>query len=185
MIRVIGFDPSLTSYGLSDGERHVRIKTTPVMGSTYHRVQHIFAEINGFVGTVPADSFLFVVEGPSYGSAMMAGASAQFDAGYLMCRFDQLARQYGATPHVIQPTTLKKFVTGRGNAKKAEMPLAVFKKWKMEFADDPGGDKLHAYCLFRLGEAMLAGKFVAPIAKPRGTAAAAQREKKRAKAMAV
>lgn len=37
---------------------------------------------------------------------------------------------------VTPPTTLKKFVTGKGNCKKNLMLLSVYKKWGQSFTDD-------------------------------------------------
>jgi len=48
---------------------------------------------------------------------------------------------------VIPPTSLKKFVTGKGQAKKNLMLLKVYKKWGVEFQDDNICD---AYSLSRM-----------------------------------
>ena len=48
---------------------------------------------------------------------------------------------------IIPPTSLKKFVTGKGQAKKNLMLLKVFKKWGVEFQDDNICD---AYSLSRM-----------------------------------
>ena len=48
---------------------------------------------------------------------------------------------------VIAPGTLKKFVTGKGNAKKDLMLLKVYKKWGEEFEVD---DLADAYGLARM-----------------------------------
>jgi hypothetical protein len=171
---VIGFDPSLTSYGVSDGKRHIRIRTTPEDGDTYARVRMIFAQIMPFLEAHElepdaeideSDRLVFVVEGPSFGSA---AAGALWDAGYLMARLDILARQFGAEIYVVPPATLKKYVTGKGNTPKVEMALRVFRKWGIEFPDDPGADKLHAYCLHRYGLALRAGEIEAAVPKARG-----------------
>ena len=39
-------------------------------------------------------------------------------------------------PMKVPPSSVKKYATNRGNAKKAEVLLAVYKKWGVEFADD-------------------------------------------------
>lgn len=39
-------------------------------------------------------------------------------------------------PLKVPPTMVKKFATDRGNAKKNEVMLAVYKKWDVEFSDD-------------------------------------------------
>ena len=50
-------------------------------------------------------------------------------------------------PLRVPPMTLKKFASGKGNAKKQEMLLQMFKRWGMEFNDDNAAD---AYALARL-----------------------------------
>ncbi|MCZ0981917.1 hypothetical protein O1L60_31395 [Streptomyces diastatochromogenes] len=49
-------------------------------------------------------------------------------------------------PIIIAPTKLKKYTTGKGTAAKAEMLLAVYKKWGVTYADDNLAD---AYSLAR------------------------------------
>jgi Holliday junction resolvasome RuvABC endonuclease subunit len=51
------------------------------------------------------------------------------------------------TPLQIPPMTLKKFAAGKGNAKKQEMLLQIYKRWGIEFNDDNAAD---AYALARL-----------------------------------
>lgn len=51
------------------------------------------------------------------------------------------------TPLQIPPMTLKKFAAGKGNAKKQEMLLQIYKRWGLEFNDDNAAD---AYALARL-----------------------------------
>lgn len=157
----IGFDPSLTSFGISDCTSHGAIRTTPDR-DTLARVDDIMIEVAFFVAAREA---VWVYEGPSIGSAM---AGALWDAGYLRARIDLLAREHGAVIYTVPPSTLKKFVTGKGNTPKADMALKVWKKWAIDFADDKGGDKLHAYCLARYGQALLAGEIVHEAPKPRG-----------------
>jgi Holliday junction resolvasome RuvABC endonuclease subunit len=49
-------------------------------------------------------------------------------------------------PLIVAPTKLKKYTTGKGTAAKAEMLLAVYKKWGVTYADDNLAD---AYSLAR------------------------------------
>lgn len=53
---------------------------------------------------------------------------------------------FGTDPDVIPPTSLKKFVTGKGNAKKAEVINAIEEKWNIAFVNDNLAD---AYGLAR------------------------------------
>ena len=44
------------------------------------------------------------------------------------------------TTFTMQPTSLKQFVTGKGNAQKDEMMLQIFKRWGREFANNNVAD---------------------------------------------
>lgn len=50
-------------------------------------------------------------------------------------------------PLKVPPMTLKKYATGKGNAKKQEMLLQIYKRWGVEFNDDNAAD---SYALARL-----------------------------------
>lgn len=50
-------------------------------------------------------------------------------------------------PLKVPPMTLKKYAAGKGNAKKQEMLLQIYKRWGVEFTDDNAAD---AYGLARL-----------------------------------
>ena len=46
-----------------------------------------------------------------------------------------------AYPYIVQPTTLKKYITGKGTGvQKNQVLLQVFKKWGVEFTDDNAAD---------------------------------------------
>lgn len=53
---------------------------------------------------------------------------------------------------IVSPSTLKKFVTGRGNAKKDEMMLETYKRYHVTFKNDNSCD---AYGLAKIGEALI------------------------------
>jgi crossover junction endodeoxyribonuclease RuvC len=50
-------------------------------------------------------------------------------------------------PLKVPPMTLKKFASGKGNSKKQEMMLQIYKRWGVELTDDNAAD---AYSLARL-----------------------------------
>jgi len=50
-------------------------------------------------------------------------------------------------PLKVPPMTLKKYAAGKGNAKKQEMLLQIYKRWGLEFNDDNAAD---SYALARL-----------------------------------
>lgn len=51
------------------------------------------------------------------------------------------------TPLLIPPMTLKKYAAGKGNAKKQEMLMQIYKRWGIEFNDDNAAD---SYALARV-----------------------------------
>lgn len=55
--------------------------------------------------------------------------------------------EYLRRPSLIPPMTLKKYAAGKGNAKKQEMLLQIYKRWGIEFNDDNAAD---SYALARL-----------------------------------
>lgn len=60
-------------------------------------------------------------------------------------------------PTIVPPTSLKKFVTGKGNATKDQMLLHTYKKWGVEFADNNLAD---AYGLARMADAIENGTYL-------------------------
>lgn len=53
---------------------------------------------------------------------------------------------------IVAPTTLKKFITGKGNCAKDMMLLETYKRYKVSFSDDNLCD---AYGLAHIGEALI------------------------------
>jgi hypothetical protein len=163
-LTIVGLDPSFSSFGVVHAQNQFgswtdissrRFCTEPGW-SPKVRADQLLAQIHAFIPPFhTTTSHMFVVEGPSFGSAL---AGALWDAGYLMRCIDELAAEFGAALYIVPPATLKKFVTGKGNTPKADMNLIVYKKWKVEFEDDPGRDKLFAYCLYRYGLALANGE---------------------------
>lgn len=87
------------------------------------------------------------IEGFSYGSKG-AGVSTQYGIGWLIRA--ELIRN-GYTYHEVAPGALKKFATGKGNTKKDEMVLPIYKKWGFEHSSDNVRD---AYVLARIAKAL-------------------------------
>jgi crossover junction endodeoxyribonuclease RuvC len=56
--------------------------------------------------------------------------------------------------------TLKKYAAGKGNAKKQEMLLQIYKRWGIEFNDDNAAD---SYALARLAAGSAQGEIESAI----------------------
>jgi Holliday junction resolvasome RuvABC endonuclease subunit len=66
-------------------------------------------------------------------------------------KYDLTARE--RTYVDVPPTILKKFITGKGNAKKEDIKLALYKKYQKEFKNS---DEADAYALTMFGLKYLA-----------------------------
>ena len=130
--RVIGLDISITSTGLADFTHHGRevttktIRSKPAAPSTtamHTRLTRIVHEITEHITRGPHPA-LIVVEGPSYSSK---GNALHQIAGLWWLTIDALtiARHPIA---VVPPSVLKKYATGRGNADKTAMAVALAKR---------------------------------------------------------
>lgn len=86
------------------------------------------------------------IEGYAFGS-QMANMLGEL-GGMVKLEFFNSVYGIAKYPLIIPPTTLKKYVTGKGQGiPKSQMVLHVYKKWGVEFSDDNAAD---SYALARL-----------------------------------
>jgi len=142
----VGIDPSFSGSGVivldKDGEIiEEKLITTDSKQSVEERLIDIREQLSFIPVIVNLKSIYF--EGPSYSSN--GQFALQMGALHFMIRmmFFESKVEY----KIIAPGTLKKFVTGKGNAKKDLMLLKVYKKWGVEFSDNNMSD---AYGLARM-----------------------------------
>ena len=100
---------------------------------------------------------LAIIEGIAFGIRKTTSLSQLSALNYMVrekCYFNKI-------PFIIvAPTTLKKFITGKGNIKKDVILLEIFKRYDVEFYDDNLGD---AYGLAKIGELLLDEKIDRPV----------------------
>lgn len=145
MTAVVGVDLSVTSTGiaLTDGT------TLTVTPST--RGDHRFPEIAAAVAVHSADADLVVIEAPVLRSA--AALTLGMLHGAVRCRLI-----HDAVPYMlVAPATLKKFATGKGNADKTAMALALFRRTGLELANS---DETDAWWLRAAGLHLLGSPIV-------------------------
>jgi Holliday junction resolvasome RuvABC endonuclease subunit len=83
------------------------------------------------------------IEGYAFGSQM---SNMLGELGGIVRLF--IYEKFGIKPLLVPPTSLKKYVTGKGTGvQKNQMLLYVYKKWDVEFKDDNAAD---AYSLAKL-----------------------------------
>jgi Holliday junction resolvasome RuvABC endonuclease subunit len=70
-----------------------------------------------------------------------SSAAAEVAHGFAT-RLQEICAQRGVEHETIAATSLKKAITGRGNAEKPEMMQAAFERWNKRPSDDNEGDAL-------------------------------------------
>jgi Holliday junction resolvasome RuvABC endonuclease subunit len=137
---VIGLDPSLTGFGMTaldptSGRFDSWLYKSPQRG--IERLMDIQSWLfEKFQLLVDAGfTIMDVAVEDTVVASHSATAMGELSAVVRMfCRNNlEGSAQY---PMKVPPTSVKKFATNRGNAKKAEVLLAVYKKWGHEFTDD-------------------------------------------------
>jgi len=155
MAIIIGLDLSLTATGLvlvtdtpDAASNHkeiidqLLITSTPKEETT-PRIIRISTKIMNVV--VKRKPNLVVIEGPAFG---VQKSSSIFTLGELagLVKTSLYAMQQPFV--IVTPSALKKWITGKGNAKKDLMLLKVYKRFGVEFSDDNLCD---AYSLAKYG----------------------------------
>lgn len=148
---VIGLDPSLTSIGLAYGEgplvRPQSLKPKKLRGA--ERMAWIRSQLQAVLTVVERDESLdhvtVIMEGPAFASETSM-AYEMGGAGWVM----RMVWHDNRVPWFeVPPSTLKMFVTGKGNARKPEMVSELAKRSGLTLATDDEADALALYCVGR------------------------------------
>ena len=145
-MKYIGIDPS-TKTGLvvldEDGTVLVEKEITSKVKEDPQRFMDISEQVIKSVGI----NELICIEGFSYDSRGR-GVSTQYGIGWII-RSDLL--RSGSQYIEVSPGGLKKFASGKGNTKKDELAVHIYKKWGFESKSD---DIRDAYVLARMAMAL-------------------------------
>lgn len=95
---------------------------------------------------------MIVLEGYAY-----ARTSQAHQIGELGVVLRVMFHELGLQVLEVAPAAVKKFATGKGTAKKEDMAVAIYKRWKKEFGTN---DEADAYILAKIGEAYHLGLYV-------------------------
>lgn len=151
-MQVIGLDVSTRmGYALLQGDDILDsgvVHFEPA-ANRFHRWARYAERLESLVAAVggSGEGPLVAIEGYSFQSRIVNHALVEL-AVTVRVRLHEMA----ASVIEVPPATLKKFVTGRGNSKKQDMLLGIYKRWGREFRDDNEAD---AYALARVGQAYL------------------------------
>ncbi|MFJ8266794.1 hypothetical protein [Peribacillus asahii] len=145
MTRYVGIDPS-TKCGLvilKHGEVHVAEEIKTKVATDPQRFMDLAVQLRKNI----LETDVICIEGFSYGSKGQ-GVSTQYGIGW-MIRAELIRNGYSYTD--VPPTSLKKFASGKGNTKKEELVLPIYKRWGFESNSDNIRD---AYVLARMAQAL-------------------------------
>jgi hypothetical protein len=156
----IGIDQSYTGFAftaldIDTGNWMTTVSKAP--GTHVDRLYWIGRNLENSLVTLSkeADEVLVAMEGYAYG-AQLANMAGELGGLVKLTCYMYLDGFEGKYPYIVAPTTLKKYVTGKGTGiQKNQILLHVYKKWGIEFNDDNAAD---SYALAHLisGRAELA-----------------------------
>ena len=142
----VGMDPSFNGFAIIilDQDANIieqKLITSNPKDDIEDRLMHLEAEYS-FIPNI-AGLHSVNLEGPAF----LANGQFALQMGALHFMIRLMLKRTGVSFNIIAPGTLKKFVTGKGNAKKDLILLKVYKKWGVEFENDNLAD---AYGLARM-----------------------------------
>jgi len=144
---IVGLDLSLTGTGMvrlaNDDHEHWWFGTSPGCGNITERSFQIADEIR----KNSAKGDIFFIEDYAYGiSPKKSSLATLAELGGIVKLV--LWRWTGKHPTVVGSGVIKKWISGRGDLKKDMIPVAVYKKFKVEFKKH---DEFVAYALADFG----------------------------------
>jgi len=161
---ICGLDLSLTGTGVivlklnekNDLVVNELVKSKPSKEKTHlseiirlkELVDNIFKIISEKID-LKKDDILFVIEGLSFGMGRTNTLTVLAALNYLVrLNIYNLNHKF----IIVAPTSLKKFIAGKGNVKKDVMLLKIFTTYNMQFFDDNLAD---AFGLAKIGETLI------------------------------
>jgi crossover junction endodeoxyribonuclease RuvC len=135
-MKILGLDLSLTATGVVTIENGKPIFQTCIKSKLKNtfRLREITKEIKEYVIKFKPD--YIALEGYSFSSKFGRIFSISELGGTVKLMLLNETYYEDKNLFIVPPTTIKKFITGKGNCDKNLMLLKVFKKYGIEFEDD-------------------------------------------------
>ena len=159
---VVGIDASLTNFGISVLDpvslRHVTVLFKPKLKGAA-RLNEIYSFVGKAVRRIDDLRGIEHITLENYAMGIRGGRTFSIGEGGGAVKL-ALIHELGvdeqiAYPTLVTPGQVKKFTTSRGDAKKNEMLLGVYRKWGAEFSSD---DQADSYALSRVAAAVASGQ---------------------------
>ncbi|OYO16607.1 hypothetical protein CGZ93_17760 [Enemella dayhoffiae] len=142
---MIGIDPSLTATGIcTTAGDLITLRSTPTAGGLPEELARIEA-LTGRILAHADGADVAVIEAPSFGQSRQGGEHIR--AGLWWMIVAALTHADISTVRV-PPAALKKFATGRGNATKPDMRMALYQRASIDCRDD---NQVDAFWLRQIG----------------------------------
>jgi Holliday junction resolvasome RuvABC endonuclease subunit len=150
----IGIDQSLTGFALTviNGDAPDEYVTW-VYKSPYFGIERLVDIRQWLTDTLQFCEKHWVIHDLAMEGTVLASQAAlvlgELSATVRLTIYDHFEGEDDPRKYVLKvpPMTLKKYAAGKGNAKKQEMLLQIYKRWGIEFNDDNAAD---SYALARL-----------------------------------
>ncbi len=140
--KIAGFDLSLTSTGVSLKDK------TFALSTKYKGIQRLDYYYEEFMKILKDSNVkVAILENYAYNSPYQREALAELGGVFKLACF-----KCNVTVVSVAPTTLKKYVTNNGRAKKDVVRLEAYKKWGIEFNTN---DEVDAYALRMFGNHLI------------------------------
>jgi Holliday junction resolvasome RuvABC endonuclease subunit len=137
----VGIDQSYSGFAITaiDASDNYYTEVKKLDGIGVERLHKARAFLLGFLDTFHVEAI--AIEGYAFGS-QMANMAGELGGMIRLALFDKYRFQTeeAAFPLVVPPTSLKKYITGKGRVDKNQVLLQVYKKWGVEFTDDNAAD---------------------------------------------
>jgi Holliday junction resolvasome RuvABC endonuclease subunit len=152
----IGIDQSYSGFGLIvlDKEKEIdrQLWKFPVLDSDGARLHGIREALSSYLRQLrteyPGWRVYLSIEGYAHGSRFNREKLGELGGLVKLVWYES----FYSTPLVVPPTVLKKYVTGKGTAKKADMVKSVNERWSAGIKNDNLAD---AYALAHYSRSML------------------------------
>jgi Holliday junction resolvasome RuvABC endonuclease subunit len=153
-MRVIGLDLSITATGVAEVDGTLSTIRPKTAGD--ERLVTIRDRVRSLVAGPSAEATIVAMEGLLY-STKMGGALGMVHGAVRVELWDR-----GIPYVVLPPSTLKKYATGKGNATKADMRVALLRRMDLDVRDD---NQVDAWWLRAAGHQLM-GHPILPLPKP-------------------
>ena len=135
----VGIDQSYSGFALTalDDEDNYYTEVWKLDGTGVERLVQAQRIVTDFVFRFEVKAI--AMEGYAFGS-QMANMLGELGGAVKLALYDYFVEPELVHPLIVPPTSLKKYITGKGRVDKNQILLQVYKKWDVEFNNDNAAD---------------------------------------------